>query len=93
MRNFHPGKKIPGFFFPHQNQNRGKNHDERSVPAKFVPRDKNLVNFFFKRKKDVRLKIVDGNYGPNKAGIAQKSNFCYHILVKHAIENGERVGE
>ena len=41
----------------------------------------------------MRLKIVDGNYGPNKAGIAQKSNFCYHILVKHAIENGERVGE
>ena len=38
----------------------------------------------------MRLKIVDGNYGPNKAGIAQKSNFCYHILVKHAIENGER---
>ena len=41
----------------------------------------------------MRLKIVDGNYGPHKAGIAQKSNFCYHILVKHAIENGERVGE
>ena len=41
----------------------------------------------------MRLKIVDVNYGPNKAGIAQKSNFCYHILVKHAIENGERERE